>query len=57
MDCPWADSGYRANNWAIGIALSNSGDVRVFMQSTRDLSIQALLSNLYKDKRSIRGRL
>ena len=30
MDCPWVDSGYRGNNRAIRIVLSNSGDVTVF---------------------------
>ena len=54
MDCPWVDSGYRGNNRAIRIALSDSEDVTVFKQSIRDRTILALLSNLYKDKRSIR---
>jgi hypothetical protein len=30
MDCPWVDSGYRGNNRAIRVALSDSGDVTVF---------------------------
>ena len=35
MDCPGIDSDYRENNRAIRIALSSSGDVAVFMRSTR----------------------
>ena len=57
MNCAWVDFDYRSNNKAIRIALSSSGDVTVFKQSIRDRAIQALLSNLYKDKRSIRGLL
>ena len=49
MDFPWVDSGYRGNNRAIRIALSDSGDVTVFKQSIRDRTIQALLSDLYKE--------
>ena len=43
MDCPRIDSGYRENNRAIRIALSDSGDVSVFKQSFRNRTIQALL--------------
>ncbi len=35
MHCPGIDSGYRQSNRAIRIALSSSGDVAVFMRSTR----------------------